>query len=212
VSATCRPGLADSWRNLSRGSGIHPVALSGALASIRGVLEPSAKRAPSLGQRLAELLALRREDLVVGLGAGAFSLCLALLEQTPLRYQMVVADGSSERLDALVSTPSVRPVRMSPVEFARFPSQWDKIVLHDAVVSRDGAELDGLLRLLSLRLRPAGRIAAVLCEPPRPRPAALQRSIAVASRVRVSGFEVGLDAVVRPEGCWGLVVGAKRKA
>lgn len=160
-----------------------------------------------LEKHLVELLALQPEDLVVGVGADSSRYCLAMLEWVSLRHQMILVEASAQRLGSVASVPRVRFSGMSALEFARFPTQWDKILLDDTLVSEDGNGADELLHLLLARLRPAGRMIAVPCASARTRSAALQRSTALASRVRDSGFEVSFDATQPGSDSYGLVVG-----
>jgi protein-L-isoaspartate O-methyltransferase len=162
-----------------------------------------------LEKRLVELLDLQPEDLVVGVGTYSSRYCLAMLEQVLLRHQIILVEASTQRLDRLASVPRVRLSSMSALEFARFPAQWDKILLDDSLVAEDGDGADELLRLLLTRLQPAGRMIAVPCASARTRSAALQRSTALASRVRDSGFEVSFDATQPGSDSYGLVVGVK---
>ncbi len=163
-----------------------------------------------LGRRLMELLELDPEDLVVGLGASASPHCLAMLELVSLRYQVVLVDPLLKRLVPLASAPGVRLVEMCPLEFARYPIQWDKILLDDASTREDGERTDELLSLLFARLRVGGRMLAVLPAAALPPSAALRRSMAFARRARDSGFEVTFDTVQGAQHQWNLVAGWKR--
>jgi hypothetical protein len=159
--------------------------------------------------RLVELLGLRPDDLLVGLGASLSPHCLAMLELVSLRYQIVLVDPLPARLARLASESSVRLIGMSALEFARFPIQWDKIVLDDAVAAEDDDGADELLSLLFARLRPGGRMIAVLPATAVPPSAALKRAMGFASRVRDCGFEVTFDTVQGAPHQWNLVVGSK---
>jgi len=167
-------------------------------------------RAVPFGRRLVELLELHPEDLLVGLGASSSSHCLAMRELVSLRYQMVIVDPLLKRLVRLASAPSVRLVEMGALDFARYPIQWDKILLDDAVAAEDEDGMDELLSLLFKRLRAGGRMIAVLSASALTPSAALERSMAFACRVRDSGFEVIFDTVPGVPHRWNLVVGSKR--
>ena len=160
-----------------------------------------------LARRLVELLDLQPEDLVVGLGAESTHHCLAMLELVALRYQIVIVDSSKKPPGRLASVPAMRLVGMSALAFADFPAQWDKILLDDALVAEDGDGAGELLRLLFGRLRPSGRMIALLSAWTRRRSAALQRSMAFASRAQDSGFEVSFEAAQCVSDPFDLVVG-----
>jgi hypothetical protein len=172
------------------------------------------KRAPSesnaagrLVWRLVELLELCSDHLLAGLGAGSSPHCHAMLEVVSLRHQMVLVDPHLSRLARLANEPSMRLVGMSALEFARFPVQWDRILLDDALAADGG--VDELLRLLFARLRPGGRMVAALPATALPPSAALQRAMGFARRVSDSGFEVTFDTVTDVHHQWNLVAGAK---
>ena len=184
-----------------------------------GVPRPSKGSAPSksksngavpFGRRLVELLELRSDDLLVGLGASSSCHCLAMRELVSLRYQMVIVDPLLRRLVRLANAPSVRLVEMGALEFARHPIQWDKILLDDAVAAEDGDRMDELLSLLFKRLRAGGRMIAVLSASALTPSASLRQSMEFACRVRDSGFEVIFDTVQGAPHQWNLVVGSKR--
>ena len=184
-----------------------------------GVPRPSKRSAPSksksngavpFGRRLVELLELRPDDLLVGLGASSSCHCLAMRELVSLRYQMVIVDPLLRRLVRLANAPSVRLVEMGALEFARHPIQWDKILLDDAVAAEDGDRMDELLSLLFKRLRAGGRMIAVLSASALTPSASLRQSMEFACRVRDSGFEVIFDTVQGAPHQWNLVVGSKR--
>jgi hypothetical protein len=143
--------------------------------------------------RLVELLELGPDHLLVGLGAGASPHCHAMLELVSLRHQMVLVDPQPNRLARLANEPSMRLVAMSALEFARFPIQWDRILLDDALAAEDGE--GELLPLLFARLRTGGRMVVALPATALPPSAALQRAMGFARRVSDSGFEVIFDSV-----------------
>lgn len=209
------------FRGLSRGSGVREnrlgtsfeqgVRLGEALVSGTAAAVSKHNGGAPLGTRLVELLDLQAEDLVVGLGPVSSGCCLALLEQVSLRYQMVIVGSPTKRRDRLASEPSVRLIDMSALAFARFPTQWDKILL-DGTLAEEGDGADELLRLLLARLRPRGRMIALLSAWKRRRSAALGRSMAFASRVQDSGFEASVDAARCLSDPYDLVVGEAHRA
>ena len=178
--------------------------------STTGAPSKSNGAAVPFGRRLVELLELRPDDLLVGLGASSSCHCLAMRELVSLRYQMVIVDPLLKRLMRLANAPSVRLVEMGALEFARHPIQWDKILLDDAVAAEDGDRMDELLSLLFKRLRAGGRMIAVLSASALTPSASLRQSMEFACRVRDSGFEVIFDTVQGAPHQWNLVVGSKR--
>jgi hypothetical protein len=181
-----------------------------ALGTGTGALSKPSPVVP-LGGRLADLLDIQPEDLVVGLGGGSFGPSRARLEWVWLRYKMVIVDASPRRLARLAQLAGVRATEMGPLEFTRYPIQWDRLVLDD-LLAADTDVANELLPLLFQRLRPSGRMAAVLATSGLPPSAVLQRSMGMAARLRSAGFEVAIDAGQPVADCHDIVLGVKRAA
>jgi hypothetical protein len=183
--------------------------LAETLTTPRRRAPPKPSRTAPLNRRLVQLLELAPEDLVVGLGAGSSRHCLAMLDMVLLRYQIVLVDPSPKRLWRVAATPGVRVVTMSPLDFARFPMQWDKVLLDDAFAEEDLDWAAELLCLVFARLRPNGRMIAVLPSSALPLSAALRRSMEFGCRARESGFEVAFETLGDDPDRFNLVVGRK---
>jgi trans-aconitate methyltransferase len=158
---------------------------------------------PTLAAKMAEMLRLQEDDVLVDLGGGSGIYTAALLDQVELREPVVLVDYFAEMLEQVPDDLPVEKVNMDALAFASEPRRYDKLLIKETVHHIDDRPL--LMRRLYERLEPGGALLLVHVPPELDYPlfeAALERAKSwhadpdeLESQLREVGFETDRDAV-----------------
>jgi trans-aconitate methyltransferase len=158
---------------------------------------------PTLAAKMAEMLRLQEDDVLVDLGGGSGIYTAALLDQVELREPVVLVDYFAEMLEQVPDDLPVEKVNMDALAFASEPRRYDKVLIKETVHHIDDRPL--LMRRLYERLEPGGALLLVHVPPELDYPlfeAALERAKSwhadpdeLESQLREVGFETDRDAV-----------------
>jgi trans-aconitate methyltransferase len=158
---------------------------------------------PTLAGKMAEMLRLKEDDVLVDLGGGSGIYTAALLDQVDLRQPVVLVDYFAEMLDQVPDDLPVEKVTMDALAFAAEPRRYDKVLIKETVHHIDDRPL--LMRRLYERLEPGGALLLVHVPPDLDYPLfeeALERAKSwhadpdeLEEQLDAAGFETDRDAV-----------------
>jgi trans-aconitate methyltransferase len=158
---------------------------------------------PTLAAKMAEMLRLQEEDVLVDLGGGSGIYTAALLDQVELREPVVLVDYFAAMLEQVPDDLPVEKVNMDALAFAAEPRHYDKVLIKETVHHVDDRPL--LMRRLYERLEPGGALLLVHVPPELDYPLfedALQRAKSwhadpdeLEAQLGAAGFTTDRDAV-----------------
>lgn len=158
---------------------------------------------PTLAAKMAEMLRLKEDDVLVDLGGGSGIYTAALLDQVELREPVILVDYFAAMLEQVPDDLPVEKVNMDALAFAAEPRRYDKVLIKETVHHIDDRPL--LMRRLYERLEPGGALLLVHVPPDLDYPLfedALERAKSwhadpdeLEAQLGAAGFETDRDAV-----------------
>lgn len=163
-----------------------------------------------VADRLIEMLALQSGERVLDLAAGLGDLGLLAAERVGESGSVLISDQAETMLET--ASKRVQELRLANVEVRRIDAEWIDLPLGDvdAIACRWGlmlmADPDAALRECRRVLRPGGRLALAVWDPPARNPWASAPAMALAERGLVAqgesqpgAFQPGMFALCDPD-------------
>ncbi|MFQ5513502.1 MAG: class I SAM-dependent methyltransferase [Myxococcota bacterium] len=132
----------------------------------------------ALTQKMIEHLALRPEDALVDLGCGTGMYSQDILEQVPLRQEILGVDPYAEMLEQTPPEARIQPLQADALQFSNMALVYDKVLVKEAIHHVPLSDRQTLFRNLHRHLSRDGRLLLVHVPPKLDYPlfaAALQR-------------------------------------
>jgi ubiquinone/menaquinone biosynthesis C-methylase UbiE len=118
---------------------------------------------PALAAKMAEMLRLSEDDVLVDLGGGTGIYTAAILDQVKLRRPVVLVDFSAEMLEQVPEDLPVEKVHVDALTFSSQRRHYDKVLIKETVHHVDDRLT--LFRNLYERLQPGGALLLVHVPP-----------------------------------------------
>jgi trans-aconitate methyltransferase len=126
-------------------------------------LSYSGEFVPALAAKMAEMLRLSEDDVLVDLGGGTGIYTAAILDQVPLRAPVMLVDFSADMLERVPDDLPVEKVYTDALAFSEQQRRYDKVLIKETVHHVDDRLT--LFRNLYERLAPGGALLLVHVPP-----------------------------------------------
>ena len=117
----------------------------------------------TLTTKMVEMLKLAPDDLFVDLGCGTGMYSVDILQQVPLKAEVIGVDPFVEMLRRIPPEARIKGVVQDALVFSAEPGEYDKVLMKEAIHHVEDRR--GLLANLHSRLRPGGRLLLVHVPP-----------------------------------------------
>lgn len=117
----------------------------------------------TLTAKMIEMLELAPDDVLVDLGCGTGMYSIDILEQVPLKAEVIGVDPFVEMLRRIPPEAGISGVVQDALAFSAEPGEYDKVLMKEAVHHVENRR--ALLANLHRRLRPGGRLLLVHVPP-----------------------------------------------
>jgi SAM-dependent methyltransferase len=117
----------------------------------------------ALTTKMIEMLELAPDDLFVDLGCGTGMYSIDIIEQVPLKADVIGVDPFVEMLRRIPPEARIKGVVQDALAFSAEPGEYDKVLMKEAIHHVEDRR--SLLANLHRRLRPGGRLLLVHVPP-----------------------------------------------